>query len=282
MTIRIVVDSTCDLPDALAREYGIVVIPCYVNIGAQSFLDGVDLTRQEFYAQLPTYKTFPKTAAPGIEMFTQAYERLIAEGATEIISIHLSSTLSALFNVAKIAAQEITGARITLFDSRQLSLSAGWLAVTAAEMVRAGKAVPEIVAALHDQVARTQSCAVIDTLDYLRRGGRISWLLAGVGTALQIKPLFRVYDGQVMLEKTRTRKGALERLLNLVAAWGALERAAIVYTDRLERAEELRQLVLENFPHLVFEYCLQVTPILGAHLGPGTVGIVCVMKEHPQ
>jgi len=270
------------LPDALAREYGIVVIPCYVNIGAQSFLDGVDLTRQEFYAQLPTYKTFPKTAAPGIEMFTQAYERLIAEGATEIISIHLSSTLSALFNVAKIAAQEITGARVTLFDSRQLSLSAGWLAVTAAEMVRAGKAVPEIVAALHDQVARTQSCAVIDTLDYLRRGGRISWLLAGVGTALQIKPLFRVYDGQVMLEKTRTRKGALERLLNLVAAWGALERAAIVYTDRLERAEELRQLVLENFPHLVFEYCLQVTPILGAHLGPGTVGIVCVMKEHPQ
>jgi DegV family protein with EDD domain len=282
VTIRIVVDSTCDLPDALAQQYGIVVIPCYVNIGAQSFLDGVDLTRQEFYAQLPTYKTFPKTAAPGIEMFTQAYERLIAEGATEIISIHLSSTLSALFNVAKIAAQEITGARVTLFDSRQLSLSAGWLAVTAAEMVRAGKAVPEIVAALHDQVARTQSCAVIDTLDYLRRGGRISWLLAGVGTALQIKPLFRVYDGQVMLEKTRTRKGALERLLNLVAAWGALERAAIVYTDRLERAEELRQLVLENFPHLVFEYCLQVTPILGAHLGPGTVGIVCVMKEHPQ
>jgi DegV family protein with EDD domain len=282
VSIRIVVDSTCDLPDALAQQYGIVVIPCYVNIGAQSFLDGVDLTRQEFYAQLPTYKTFPKTAAPGIEMFTQAYERLIAEGATEIISIHLSSTLSALFNVAKIAAQEITGARVTLFDSRQLSLSAGWLAVTAAEMVRAGKAVPEIVAALHDQVARTQSCAVIDTLDYLRRGGRISWLLAGVGTALQIKPLFRVYDGQVMLEKTRTRKGALERLLNLVAAWGALERAAIVYTDRLERAEELRQLVLENFPHLVFEYCLQVTPILGAHLGPGTVGIVCVMKEHPQ
>ena len=282
MSIRIVVDSTCDLPDALAQQYGIVVIPCYVNIGAQSFLDGVDLTRQEFYAQLPTYKTFPKTAAPGIEMFTQAYERLIAEDATEIISIHLSSTLSALFNVAKIAAQEITGARVTLFDSRQLSLSAGWLAVTAAEMVRAGKAVPEIVAALHDQVARTQSCAVIDTLDYLRRGGRISWLLAGVGTALQIKPLFRVYDGQVMLEKTRTRKGALERLLNLVAAWGALERAAIVYTDRLERAEELRQLVLENFPHLVFEYCLQVTPILGAHLGPGTVGIVCVMKERPQ
>ncbi len=282
MSIRIVVDSTCDLSDALARQYGIVVIPCYVNIGAQSFLDGVDLTRQEFYAQLPTYKTFPKTAAPGIEMFTQAYERLIAEGATEIISIHLSSTLSALFNVAKIAAQEITGARVTLFDSRQLSLSAGWLAVTAAEMVRAGKAVPEIVAVLHDQVARTQSCAVIDTLDYLRRGGRISWLLAGVGTALQIKPLFRVYDGQVMLEKTRTRKGALERLLNLVAAWGALERAAIVYTDRLDRAEELRQLVLENFPHLVFEYCLQVTPILGAHLGPGTVGIVCVMKEHPQ
>lgn len=282
MTIRILVDSTADLPEALAHQYGIVVVPCYVNIGAQSFLDGVDLTRQEFYAQLRTYKTFPKTAAPGIEMFTQAYERLIAEGATEIISIHLSSTLSVLFNVAKLAAEEITRARVTVFDSRQLSLSAGWQAVTAAQMAAAGKTVPEIVAALHDQVARTQSCAVIDTLEFLRRGGRISWLIAGLGTALQIKPLFRVYDGQVTLEKTRTRKGALDRLLQLIASWGALERAAIVYTDCPERADELRELFRQNFPTQKIEMSLQVTPILGAHLGPGTVGIVCVREKQPQ
>lgn len=278
MTIRIVVDSTCDLPAAVAQAYGIVVVPCYINIGTTSFLDGVDLTRQEFYARLQAYATFPKTATPGIEMFKQTYERLIAEGTTEILSIHLASTLSALFNVAKIAAGEITRARVTVFDSRQLSLGAGWLALTAAQLAAQGKPVGEIVAGLREQVTRTHAAAVIDSLEFLRRGGRISWLLAGVGTALQIKPVFRVYDGQVILEKTRTRKGALERLLQLAASWGALERAAIVYTDCPERAEELRARVRQNFPQQEIEMSLQVTPILGAHLGPGTVGIVCVTK----
>lgn len=282
MTIRVVVDSTADLPDVLAQQYGIVVVPCYINIGAASYLDGVDLTRQEFYAHLRTYKQFPKTAAPGIEMFKRAYERVIAEGATEIISIHLSSTLSALFSVAKIAAEEITRARVTVFDSRQLSLSAGWQAVTAAQMAAAGQSVVEIITTLRDQVARTQSGAVIDTLEFLRRGGRISWLIAGLGTALQIKPVFRVYDGQVILERTRTRKGALDRLLQLLAEWGALERAAIVYTDCPERADELRELIVQKFPTLPIERSLQVTPILGAHLGPGTVGIVCVMEKQSQ
>ncbi|MBM3128921.1 MAG: DegV family protein [Chloroflexi bacterium] len=282
MSIRIVTDSTSDLPEAWARRYGITVIPCYVNIGNQSFLDGVDLTRQDFYARLATYPVFPKTAAPGIEMFTQAYERLIDEGATAIISIHLSSTLSALFSVATLGAQQVTRAPITLFDSRQLSLSAGWQAVTAAQMAAAGKAVPEIVAALREQVTRSHACAAIDSLEYLRRGGRISRVMAGLGTALQIKPLFRVYDGQVSIEKTRTRKGAQDRLLGLLAEWGALERAVIVYTDRAARADELRELIAKNFPALKIEMALQVTPIIGAHLGPGAAGIVCVMEKRAQ
>lgn len=279
MTIRIATDSTSDLPVELARQYGIAVVPCYINIGDQSFLDGVNLSRQEFYAQLPHYESFPKTAAPGIEIFAQTYEQLVAEGATEIIAIHLSSTLSAVYSVAQVAAQEIKRARVTVFDSRQLSLGAGWQAITAAQMARAGATVPQILSALHEQIARTQSCAVIDVLENLRRGGRISWLIAGLGTALQIKPLFRVHDGKVTIEKTRTRKGALERLIQLIQTWGAMRQCAIVYTDRPERAEELRQLIQQHFANLTIEMMLQVTPILGAHLGPGAVGVVCITEQ---
>ncbi|MCI0477126.1 MAG: DegV family protein [Anaerolineales bacterium] len=279
MAIRIVTDSTCDLPAPLAEQFCITVIPCYVNIGEQSFLDGVDLTRQEFYERLPTYRSFPKTAAPGIEMFTQAYEELIDAGATEILSIHLSSTLSGLFDVAQIAAREVTHAPVTPFDSRQLSLGLGWQAVTAARMAAAGKTLPEITMALRDQIARSYSCAVIDTLEYLRRGGRISRIMEGLGTALQIKPLFRVHDGQIIIEKTRTRKGAQDRLMNLMQEWGALEHAVIVYADRPERGEELHQLIRQKFPMVEIEMHLQVTPIIGAHLGLGTAGIVCVTEK---
>lgn len=279
MTIRVAADSTCDLPAELAQEYGIAIVPCYVTIGTQSFLDGVDLTRQEFYARLPHYSPFPQTAVPSVDVFVQTYERLVAEGATEIIAIHLSSTLSAVFSVAQVAAQEITRARVTVFDSRQLSLGAGWQAIRAAQMARAGATVPQILLALREQITCTHACAVIDSLEYLRRGGRVSWLVASLGTALQIKPLFRVYDGRVMLEKTRTRKSALERLMQLLQTFGTLRQLAIVYTDCPERADELRQLLLQRLPNVTIERCIQVTPIIGAHLGPGTVGVVCVTEK---
>ncbi len=279
MTIRIVTDSTCDLPKELADAHGITVIPCYINIGARSFLDGVDLTRQAFYARLSTYEQFPKTAAPGSEMFHATYERLADEGATEILSIHLSSTLSALFNVATLGAQEVRGATVTLFDSRQLSLGLGWQATTAAQMVAAGKSVSEIVAALREQIGRTYTCAALDTLENLRRGGRVSRLVETLGTALQIKPLVRVHDGEVGIERTRTRKGALEHLGNWIRELGALEHAAIVYTDRPERGEELRQLLRPFCPWAERALSIQLTPIIGAHLGPGAAGVACVVKE---
>lgn len=279
MTIRIATDSTSDVPAELAWQYGIAVVPCYINIGNKSFLDGIDLSRQDFYAHLRHYESFPQTAAPGIEIFARTYEQLVAAGATEIIAIHLSSTLSAVYSVAQVAAQEIKRARVTVFDSRQLSLGTGWQAIKAAQMAHAGASVPEILVALHEQVARTQSCAVIDVLENLRRGGRITWLVAGLGTALQIKPLFRVHDGKVTIEKTRTRKGALERLMQLIQAWGTIHQFAIVYTDDLDRAEELHQLIQQRFPHLTIKGILQVTPIIGAHLGPGAVGVVCITEQ---
>lgn len=279
MPIRIVTDSTCDLPNEMANAYGITVIPCYVNIGERSYLDGVDLPRQEFYERLPTYSAFPQTAAPGIELFRQTYERLIAEGATEILSIHVSSTLSAVYNVATIAAREVCGATVTPFDSRQLSLGTALQAVTAARAVGASGSVAEGIALLRDQIARTHSYAILDTLEYLRRGGRVSRLIAGLGLVLQIKPLFKIYDGEVTVEKTRTRKGALVRLMNLVQELGALEQVAIVHAHCPDRAAELRQCVQQIHPCLGISLCVEVTPVVGAHFGPGMVGLVCIQSS---
>lgn len=279
MTIRIVTDSTSDLPQPIAEQLGIAVIPCFINIGEQSFLDGVDLSRHEFYEKLPTLNPLPTTAAPSIGMFQETYQRLIAEGATEILSIHLSSTLSALLNVATVAAQEITNAKVTAFDSRQLSLGAGFQAITAVRMVRQGASVEEITTQLNDQILRTHTLAVLDTLENLRKSGRVSSLVAQLGSMLQVKPVMHVYNGEVNAGRIRTRKAAMESMIGELQSFGKLEHIAIVHTHSPKRAEELEIHLQGLYPDLDFKICEEVTPIIGTHLGRDTVGVVCVAAK---
>ena len=127
MSIRIVTDSTCDLPEEIIAEYGITVIPLYINIGDDGYLDGVDITRQEFYEGLADYDPLPTTATPGIDAFRSIYDKLAEEGATQILSIHISISLSATVDVARAAARETTSVPVTVFDSQQLSLGTGFL-----------------------------------------------------------------------------------------------------------------------------------------------------------
>lgn len=279
MTIRIAIDSTCDLPLAVTARLGIGVVPCCINIGERSYLDGVDLARQEFYQRLPTYNPTPKTAAPGVQVFLETYQKLIADGATEILSIHLASSLSAVLNVARIAAEEVTDARVRVFDSRSLSLGAGFLAEAAVEAAARGAALAEIETLLQERVTRTHAMALVDTLEYLHRGGRISRLELGLGALLQIKPVLQIYDGEILAEKTRTAKGARERLSQLLGAMGAVERWAILHTHCPERADELRQLVQPLFADQPPRYTVEVTPVLGAHFGPGMVGLAYVAAK---
>lgn len=279
MTIRIVTDSTCDLPPALAEQYGIVVLPCYINIGDRSYLDGVDLSREEFYTHLPTYSPLPTTAAPGIEMFREAYVRLAQEGATQVLSIHLASSLSALLNVALIAARETTQVPVTVFDSRQLSLGLGFQTLTAARATAQGRTVAEIVALLNDQVIHTHIFAVLDTLENLRRSGRVSRLVAELGTLLQVKPLLRVYNGEVSAERIRTRKAAMEKMLEQVQRLGRLEEMAIVHAHVPERAQELKRQMQQLYPDLNISICEEITPIIGTHVGVGAVGVICVQAK---
>jgi DegV family protein with EDD domain len=276
MAIKIVTDSTCDLPEGTITEHGITVVPLYINFGDQSYLDGVELSRQEFYERLPDYESPPTTAAPGPEMFRRTYERLADEGATEVLSIHISISLSAIVDVARLAAKETDAVSVTVFDSKQLSLGTGFLVLTAAKAVAGGRSMDEIITLLEEQISRTHVFAALDTLEFLRRSGRMSRVMAGLGTVLQIKPLLKMYDGNPTAERVRTRKRAIDRLISLLSDLVPLEQVALVHTHAPDRAQDLRQRVQHLFPEGKVPFSVEVTPVIGSHIGPGAVGFACV------
>jgi DegV family protein with EDD domain len=276
MAIRIVTDSTCDLPVPVAQEFGISVIPVYINIGNQSYLDGIELSRAEFYDNLPGYHTPPTTTAPGIGSFIETYKRLAIEGASEIISIHAAGTLSNILNVSKLASQAMEAIRVAVVDSGSTSLGLGFQAIIAAKAATAGKSAGEIVSLLEKKVRNTYLFAALDTLEYLRRSGRASMVQASLGSLLNIKPVIALNNGILSLEAIRTRARSIERLISMVTELGHLDYLAIAHARAAERAEELYQKVVNLIPGGEKPMIIEATPALGTHVGPGTVALLCV------
>ena len=275
MSVRIVTDSTCDLPAETIAQYGICVVPLYINVGQQGFLDGIDMTRAEFYEKLPTFPVHPTTAVPSPHKFRAMYDAFADKGATDVLSIHISAALSAIVNVARVAAQETTSTRVTVFDSQQLSLGTGFLVETAAKRAAAGCAIDEILTALNEQIKRSHVFAALDTLEFLRRSGRMNRLIANFGTLLQLKPIMTMYEGKPGSERVRTRERAMQRLLEMLHAVGALERVAIVHTHAPDRVVELRARAAHLLPSGDI-LAADITPVIGAHIGPGMVGFAVV------
>lgn len=278
MTVRIVTDSTCDLPADVVARYRIIVVPTSINIGAESYLDGVEMTREDFYARLPTLAVHPTTAAPSIGAFVRAYEQAVAEGATGIVSIHPPEEFSSICQAARLAAAEMRDLPIYVVDSRQLTLGMGLIVLAAAQMAAAGRPAAEIAAALPDLIRRVYVFGVLDTLEFVRRGGRLSRLQAGLGTLLQIKPVFTVYQGQLTLERVRTLSAALARLIALVEELGPLETLAVAHAHAPERAARLIELGHRLFPDGRSPLCVEVAPVLGVHFGPGAVGFIAIKR----
>jgi DegV family protein with EDD domain len=278
MTIRIVTDSSCDLPQEIIRENKVAVIPLFINVGDQSFLDGVDLSHLEFYERLPKFRPAPKTAAPSPEVFRKAFEQLASEGATEILSIHVSTKLSAIVDIARTAAKETTRLPVTVFDSRQLSLGTGFQVLAAARAAAEGRPLSEILSMLEEQIRRTRVFAALDTMEYLRRSGRVNFAISAFGTLLQIKPLMKMYNGEPTAERVRTRKGAMKRLVELLEEHGPYEKVALLHSHARQRAETLLQEVRSLLPAGVI-WVEEITPVLGAHIGPGVIGFACISKE---
>lgn len=276
MTIRIVTDSSCDLPANIITQYNIRVVPLFINIGNVSYQDGVDLSREEFYTNLPNYAEFPKTAAPGPGQFQAVYDQLADEGASAVISIHISESLSNTVEAARLGAKDYTRIPVTVVDSQQLSLGAGLLVVTAAEAAANGQTVEEIVALLKEKTQRTYTFAALDTLEYLRRGGRMSMAVAKLGELLHIKPVLKMNKGVAAAERVRTKRRAIERLIELISDVQPLEELYLVHTFAPDKMEVLREKAAPLFHGEGELLAMPVTPVLGAHLGPGTYGFSCV------
>jgi len=275
MNIRIVTDSTCDLPEETVNRHGITVVPLYINQGSHTYLDGVDLTRDEFYAQLPAYDPAPQTATPSPEVFIQAYERLAEKGAQAILSIHISEKLSATVNSARTAAEQFKKIPVTVLDSSQLSLGLGFIVEKAAQMAELGHKVDEILAHLQELMKRTYVFASLKTLEYLRRSGRMHFALARLGEILQIKPLLHMNQGKPTAHRARTQTRATERLFEWLKEYAPYERLAIVHAGIQAEAEALRERVKEFLPDGDIPV-MQITPVLGAHLGIGALGFACI------
>ena len=278
MTIRVVTDSTCDLPASTIAKYDIKVLPLYINVGEQEFLDGIDITREEFYEKLPDFPTHPTTAVPSPMKFKAIYDALADEGATDIISIHISEALSAMVNVARAAAQETASAVIHVIDGGQLSLGTGLLVEKAAEMVAQGSKLTDILEALQSQVKRTHVFAALDTLEFLKRSGRMNRWMSNLGSLLQIKPILTMNNGQPGNEKVRTREKAMRKVVEKLEEVGRIERVALVHTHAPERIAELKKLAAHLLPmgDLMVE---DITPVIGAHIGPGAAGFAVVAAE---
>ncbi len=278
MTVRIVTDSSCDLPAAEIARYGIYVVPLYINVGNQGFLDGVDMTRDEFYQKLPSFSEHPTTAVPSEQKFKAVYDTLAEDGASEVLSIHIATSLSATCNVAQLAAKETKSVPVTVLDSRQLSLGTGFLVETAAKLAQTGATVSEILPKLEQQIKRTHVFAALDTLLFLRRSGRMNSIVSTIGELFQIKPFLKMFDGKADAERVRTRKHAMERLVVLLKEFGPYEKVAMLHSDAKGRAmlllDEVKDLIPEG--EIWFE---QINPVLGAHIGPGVIGFACVSSN---
>lgn len=275
--VRILTDSTSDVPADLAAALDITVVPAYVQMDNRSYKDRVDLSRREFYTRLPKMENVPTTAVPSIQEFTQAYRQL-AQETDEIVAIMLSGSLSSMYNVAQIGARDLDGLRVHVVDSEQVTMGLGWLVIAAAEAAAQGRSAAEIIQQTEEMKSRVRIYALLDTLEYLQRSGRVGWARAKMAHLLRIKPLIEVILGKVHnVGRERTRRHAIETLIELTKKLGAVERLAILHTYAPE-IEQVSQRLMElgspNNPLTVVP-----TTAIGAHVGPRALGVAAVIAN---
>ncbi len=255
------------------------MIPCILILDGQEYADGAGLSREEFYRRLPGFKHAPTTAAPSIGDFAVRYQKLLDQGCEHIISIHAAGPLTSMIDTARQAAGQFPG-RVTVVDSLSLSLGLGFQVLAAAEAAEEPEAgVSEVLAAIESTRRRLHLFAALDTLEYVRRSGRVPAAITILGSLLSIKPVIELTEGQVkVLGAVRTRKQANERMRAFMRQGGKLERLAILHTGAEPRAHEfLNQLMMEMSQTLPRDILLvNVTTVIGTHVGPNGLGFAAV------
>lgn len=275
--VKVITDSLADIPPAIALELGITTVPCIVRFGTTEFRDRIDLFPDEFYRRLASSAALPATSQPAVGVFRETYERL-AQETDQILSIHTLSSLSGIYNTSAIAAASIPNVRIRVIDSGQVTMTLGWLVILAARAACAGDPLENVARVVEDAKRRVHLVAMLDTLEYARRGGRLGRGAALLGTMLNVKPLLTVKNSEVVpVENVRSQTRALDRLVEIATAAGSIQEMSVIHAAAPRLAQVLRQKLARYFAadRIVMS---EAGPVLGTHVGPGAVGIAWVTK----
>jgi DegV family protein with EDD domain len=273
MTVKIVTDSLGDVPADLVKDLDISVIPIHVIFGTESFQDGVDLTTEQFYSRLVTSKTLPTTAVPALGTFIQAYEKTLKE-TDEILVLTLSHKLSATFETASRAAQMIKQkCRIKVIDTLQVIMGEGMIVINAAKGAKEGLSLDALVKQVQANIPRIESRMAFDTLEYLKRGGRIGAGQAFLGSLLKINPILGLKDGEVYpLSRERSRVKALDSLFNFVTGYTNVDAIAVEDATTPAEADALAERLKDKFPDKPI-YRSKVSAVIGVHVGPSVISV---------
>jgi DegV family protein with EDD domain len=274
--VAVVTDSTADLPADLVARFGLTVVPTYVTVGDRTGREGIDITAADVLAALGNRPVTTSRATP--HAFAEVYRDAFAAGATAIVSLHLSAALSGTFEAAGLAAASV-GGPITVVDSRTISLGLGFAALAASAAAAAGSPADVVRQAALDSVQRTTLLFLVDSLEQLRRGGRIGAAATLIGTTLAVRPILRVADGQIVVaERVRTAQRALARLEEMVVKAAGSDGCdlAVQHLAAADRADALRQRLLARIPLPGRVLTPEVGATVGAHVGPGLLGVAVV------
>ena len=278
MTVRIVTDSCSDIPQEEAKQLGISVVPVYVRFGNEVYRDGVDIDSREFYHKLVTSLVHPSTAAPSPGDFAKVYEE-VAQKTDEIVSIHVTSKDSATYDAAMVGKELVKkkGCRIEVIDSKGVTMWQGLVAITAAKAAEAGYSLNQVVDRVGEAIKQMRALALLDTVMYVVRGGRLGKAISTVDSLLHVKLLLTLRDGKIRpAGLVRTRRKGIGRLCEFTRSALRIEDLAIVYSTTSDDAQTLAECIRSHFPNIV-PRIVRLGPALGVHTGPGA--LVAVVKE---
>lgn len=274
MTVKVITDSSCDLPQELADDAGIVIVPLSIRFGDEEFVDRQDLTPDQFWLRVEASPTLPETAAPSPGAFEAAFRAAAAEGHDGAVAVLLSGGLSATVQAAQLAAEAVRDAiEVRVIDTRQASSAVGLIALNAARLAQAGKSLEDVAGTAADEVGRTKLYATFDTLDNLRKGGRIGRAQAFFGSVLSMKPVIELIGGVVEAEsRQRTRSRSLRHLADKVRQAGKVDRLVLIHADAPDYQDLLTQ--LEEFIPRDEIIVTKIGAVIGTHSGPRAMGVV--------
>jgi DegV family protein with EDD domain len=277
-SVAIVTDSTADLPPELARSHGITVVPLTLNFEGKGLLDGVDIRPDEFYRRLPSATMHPTTSQPAPGRFAEVYRALLAEH-DEVVSIHISKKLSGTYESARQAADMTDAKRVRVVDSELVSMSLGLITLAAANLASSGSDAKSVESKVLDMRTQVHTYFSVATLEFLRRGGRIGRASALLGSVLQLKPVLCIRDGLVTpLERVRTFERALNRVVELAREVDRGQGVCVIvgHADAEADAERIGRELDSIAETLMIQ---PLGPVVGAHAGPGVVGVGCYPAE---